>query len=103
MTEAASVRAPVGVRPAGHGHLRWVAASSLELTPGDRVAVRDGNGEWPGEVVVPSDRILEWPSTSNLPEVVRLLRPDEWPAEPARAGHQLYASLDLPTAARRPR
>src|SRR5688572_3299370 len=65
---------PQGLRPGGvrspvPGHLRWVETGPFELHLGDRVAVREHDGEWLGEVVVPPERLVEWTEQTELPVV----------------------------------
>jgi hypothetical protein len=101
--------APVGVRPSpgslegDAGRLRWVDPGSLTLSFGDRVAVGDGAGdggrEWLGEVVIPPERLVEWPANlSGLPVVVRRASDAEWPSLPTTDGRRLLDSLGLPSA-----
>ena len=96
-------RAPVGVRPApgAPGHetrrLRWVMPGSFAVAPGDRVAVREGDAEWLGEVMVPPERLVEWPALGRLPEIARRATDAEWPSAPATDGRRLLASLGLPS------
>jgi hypothetical protein len=108
-TGAASAGAPVGVRAAiaatsGTARpLRWVQPGAYALTLGDRVAVRDAEGdsstEWLGTVVIPSAQLLEWPAPeviSGWPVVVRRATADEWPAGTVTDGSRLLESLGLP-------
>jgi hypothetical protein len=94
---------PAGIRPierapddTGAGRLRWVTAGSLVLELGDRVVVRERDREWLGEVVVPPDRLVEWPEQDGLPIVVRRASAAEWPVDPAQDGTRLLESLALP-------
>ena len=94
-----TARAPAGVRPVGGGgRLRWVEPGAFELAIGDRVAVREDDEAWLGEVVVPPDRLVEWPAPelSRMPVVVRRAADDEWPAPPGTDGRRLLDSLGLP-------
>jgi hypothetical protein len=60
------------------------------------MAVREGAHEWLGEVMVPSERLVEWPALDGLPVVTRRATAAEWPAEPATDGRRLLESLGLP-------
>lgn len=94
--------APVGVRPVVRetgirdARMRWVRSGPFELSFGDRVAVRDGDDEWLGEVVLPSARLVEWPALEDLPEVSRRVPDVEWPNPPPAAGRQVLEALALP-------
>jgi len=94
--------APAGVRPAlaesgaRASRLRWVEPGPFALAMGDRVAVREGDAEWLGEVVVPPERLMEWPELETLPVVSRRVPDAEWPAAPAGDGRRLLESLALP-------
>jgi hypothetical protein len=99
--------APAGVRPvisgsersgpgARTGRLRWVEPGPFELAIGDRVAVRENDAEWLGEVVVPPERLVEWPDLMNLPVVARRVADSEWLRPPIRDGRRLLESLALP-------
>jgi hypothetical protein len=98
--------APVGVRPApssppdSSGRLRWVDPGPLTLGFGDRVAVRDADGsEWLGEVVIPPERLVEWPADlGRLPVVTRRASDAEWPSPPSTEGRRLLDALGLPPA-----
>ena len=79
-----------------HALLRWVSSGPFELAFGDRVAVRERDGEWLGEVVVPSARLVEWPVQEGLPVVSRRVPDDEWPGPPSTTGSALLESLALP-------
>jgi hypothetical protein len=110
MSDPAAGPAPVGVRPmtspfnrpapgAVMTRLRWVQPGSLVLQYGDRVVVGEGEDAWLGEVVVPVERLLEWPGLAELPDlplVVRRAEDAEWPAPPDTAGRRLLESLALP-------
>jgi hypothetical protein len=94
--------APAGVRPvisaaegSGPGRLRWVSPGPFELAIGDRVAVRENDAEWLGEVVVPPERLVEWPDLTDLPVVVRRVADTEWPTPPVTDGRRLLESLAL--------
>lgn len=89
---------PVGVRPAGNrwAPIRWADPGSLALAVGQRVMVRDRAGEWPAEVVVSSDRIVEAPALADLALVIGPADDAAWPAAPSGAGLALLRSLDLP-------
>jgi hypothetical protein len=91
------VRAVTGDRA---GRLTWVSVTEYrggQLAPGARVVVRDGEQMWLGEVLVPSERLLESPSLTDLPVIARLAdASDTWPAVPDRAGRTLLDSLRLP-------
>lgn len=98
--------APAGVRQvtsgsvgsglaAGVGRLRWVAAGPFELAPGDRVAVRENDREWLGEVVVPPERLVEWLEQTELPVAERRVADAEWPNPPVTEGRRLLESLNL--------
>jgi hypothetical protein len=95
-------QAPAGVRPAhastdtGATHLRWVEPGSFTLSLGDRVAVLEAGAEWLGEVVVPPERLVEWPELERLPVVTRRVLDAEWPSAPAGDGRRLLESLPLP-------
>ena len=95
---AAMTGRPVGVRAAGQpgAALRWADPGDLALDVGDRVVLRDQDREWLAEVTVSADRIVEVPPLDNVPRVVRLADPAEWPATTPRAGLALLRSLDLP-------
>ena len=99
--------APAAVRPVivqadaagpgtGEGPLRWVEPGAFELAIGDRVAVRSQGGEWLGEVVVPPERLVEWPDLPDLPVVARRATAEEWPRPPVTDGRRLLDSLGLP-------
>jgi hypothetical protein len=105
--EAGSGTAPAGVRSldpvtdslgekVGVRRLRWVWPGPFELGMGDRVAVREHDAEWLGEVVVPPGRLVEWPELSGLPVVTRRVADAEWPSPPVTAGRRLLDSLALP-------
>ena len=96
MTELDRGAAPAGIRSAVTGRLRWVEPGTFALAIGDRVAVREDDGEWLGEVVVPPDRLVEWSELAGLPVVVRRAADDEWPAPPVTDGRRLLDSLGLP-------
>ena len=89
---------PVGVRPAGNrwAPIRWADPGGLALDVGQRVMVRDAAGEWPAEVVVAADRIVEAPDLTDLALVIGPADDVAWPAAPAGAGLDLLRSLDLP-------
>jgi hypothetical protein len=89
---------PVGVRPAGDrwAPIRWADPGGLALDVGQRVMVRDGTGEWPAEVVVSADRIVEAPALEGLVLVIGPADDAAWPAAPAGAGLALLRSLNLP-------
>jgi hypothetical protein len=78
--------------------LRWVWPGPFELAFGDRVAVRERDDEWLGEVVLPAARLVEWPEQADLPEVSRRVPDAEWPSPPPTDGRQLLESLELPAA-----
>ena len=66
------------------------------LQQGSRVVVREGDSEWLGEVVVPSQQVLESLPLADLPYIVRLVtEADSWPGVPDRAGRALLESLGL--------
>jgi hypothetical protein len=89
---------PIGVRPAdlANGRLRWVRPAGFVLSVSDRVVVGEDGADWYGELLVASDRLVEWVSQDGLPVVTRLADPGSWPARPIRAGRQLLESLGLP-------
>jgi hypothetical protein len=95
---------PAGVRPAPGSpgdaarRLRWVAPGAFTLALGDRVAVREGDLEWLGEVAVLPERLVEWPALDGLPVVTRRATDAEWPILPATDGRRLLESLGLPPA-----
>lgn len=78
------------------GRLRWVQQGPFALALGDRVAVREDDGEWLGEVVVPPERVVEWSELTDLPVIARRATDAEWPAPPVTAGRRLLDSLGLP-------
>jgi hypothetical protein len=96
---------PVGVRAVTgerQGRLCWVSAEALDaddghaLRRGSRVVVRAAGAEWLGEVVVPSQQVLESLPLADLPYIVRLVtEADSWPGVPDRAGRALLESLGL--------
>jgi hypothetical protein len=86
--EGSGVRSP--------GHLRWVAPGPFTLAAGDRVAVVEHGREWLGEVVVPPDRLVEWPELTDLPVVARRATDAEWPDPPVTDGRRLLDTLGLP-------
>jgi hypothetical protein len=97
--------APVGIRPVDAERRRarpivWARPGTFELALGDRVAVLQSCYEWLGEVVIPPDRLVEWPDPgpSQVPVVVRRAMDDEWPAPPLTAGRRLLDSLRVPPA-----
>lgn len=105
--------APAGVRPApghraegtvhaGTRSLCWVQPGPFALEQGDRVVVREGDAEWVGEVVVPPNRLIEWPMPGEWPHpaarpvIVRRAADEAWPVPPVTAGRRLLESLALP-------
>ena len=93
---------PVGIRPADaerrrSGPIVWVQAGAFDLALGDRVAVFEACHEWLGEVVVPADRLVEWPEPDpdQAPVVARRATADEWPEPPVTDGRRLLDSLRL--------
>ena len=93
----------VGVRPADADQRRaspivWALPGALDLAFGDRVAVFQTGHEWLGEVVVPADRLVEWPgpAADQPPIVVRRATEDDWPESPVTDGRRLLDSLGLP-------
>jgi hypothetical protein len=107
MNETAASIAPVGVRrvmltpasvasPIRVERLCWVDPGSFEAQTGDRVAVKDGEETWVGEVVVPATRVLEWTDDASRPTIVRRATDAEWPDPAETDGRRLLASLGLP-------
>lgn len=96
--------ARVGIRPASAERRRarsivWALTGDLDLALGDRVSVLVPCYEWLGEVVVPPERLVEWPdafATGQMPVVMRRATDDEWPAPQVTAGRRLLDSLGLP-------
>jgi hypothetical protein len=94
----------VGIRPAGAERQRatpiaWALVGKLDLALGDRVSVLVPCYEWDGEVVVPPDRLVEWPAsfaTGQVPVVMRRVADDDWPDPPVTEGRRLLDSLGLP-------
>ena len=94
----------VGVRPADADRRRanpivWAVSGALDgLAFGDRVTVLQAGHEWLGEVVVPADRLVEWPDSApeQPPIVVRRATEDDWPEPPVTDGRRLLDSLGLP-------
>lgn len=101
MTDQADL-AFVGVRPADADQRRaspivWAQPGALDLAFGDRVTVLQSGQEWLGEVVVPADRLVEWPRpfSDQLPIVSRRATDDDWPEPPVTDGRRLLDSLGL--------
>jgi hypothetical protein len=95
--------APVGIRPADAERRRtspivWARPGKFDLVLGDRVVVLQPCHEWLGEVVVPADRLVEWPGPGprEVPVIVRRVAEDEWPEPPVTDGRRLLDSLGLP-------
>jgi hypothetical protein len=84
------------VRSAPSERLRWVAPGRFTLALGDRVVVVEHDREWLGEVVVPPERLVEWPELTDLPVVARRATDAEWPDVPVTDGRRLLDSLGLP-------
>ena len=91
----------VGIRPVSAERRRarpivWALTGGLDLALGDRVSVLVPCYEWLGEVVVLSNRLLEWPELTDLPVVMRRVADDEWPSPSVTEGRRLLESLGLP-------
>jgi hypothetical protein len=84
------------VRSAPAERLRWVAPGRFTLAIGDRVVVVEHGREWLGEVVVPPERLVEWPELTDLPVVARRATDAEWPDAPVTDGRRLLDTLGLP-------
>lgn len=100
----ARASAPVGIRPVSAERRRqrpivWASPGRFDLKIGDRVSVLVPCYEWLGEVVVPPDRLVEWPGDGprQAPVVMRRATDDEWPEPPLTAGRRLLDSLGLPS------
>lgn len=96
--------ARVGIRPASADARRarpivWALPGDLDLALGDRVSVLVPCYEWLGEVVVPPERLIEWPdsfATGQIPIVTQRATDAEWPAPPVTDGRRLLDTLGLP-------